>query len=51
MGKDPDIVPEETPPIILDGKSSICMAKNGKDNKHPRHISRRINLVRNGEKC
>ena len=26
------------------------MAKNGKDTKHNRHISRRIHLVRNGEK-
>ena len=27
------------------------MAKNGKDTKHTRHISRRIQSVRNGEKC
>ena len=27
------------------------MAKNGMDTKHTRHISRRINFVRNGEKC
>ena len=27
------------------------MAKNGNDNKHTRHISRRVNFVRNGEKC
>ena len=26
------------------------MAKNGKDIKHTRHISRRIHFVRNGEK-
>ena len=26
------------------------MAKNGKDTKHTRHISRRMNFVRNGEK-
>ena len=27
------------------------MAKNGKDTKHTRHISRRMNFLRNGEKC
>ena len=26
------------------------MAKNGKDNKHTRHIARRMHLVRNREK-
>ena len=29
----------------------MCMAKNGKDTKHTRHIARRIYFVRNGEKC
>ena len=27
------------------------MAKNGKDTNHTRHIARRMNFVRNGEKC
>ena len=27
------------------------MAKNDKDTKHTRHIARRMNFVRNGEKC
>ena len=27
------------------------MAKNGKDTKHTRQIARRMNFVRNGEKC
>ena len=27
------------------------MANNGKDNKHTRHISRRIHFVRTGENC
>ena len=27
------------------------MAKNGRDTKHTRHISRRMHFVRNGEKC
>ena len=29
----------------------MCMAKNGKDTKHTRHISRRMHFLRNGEKC
>ena len=51
LNKDPDIVPEEAPLIVLDIKSDMCMAKNGKDTKHTRHISKRIHFVRNGEKC
>ena len=50
LNKDPDIVPEEAPLIFLDGKSAMCMDKNGKDTKHTRHISRRMHFVRNGEK-
>ena len=48
LNKDPDIVPKEAPLVVLDRKSAICMAKNGKDTKHTRHIARRIYLVRNG---
>ena len=33
----------------MDRKSA--MDNNGKNTKHTRHILRRINLVRNGEKC
>ena len=29
----------------------MCMANDGKDTKHTRHIARIINFVRNGEKC
>ena len=29
----------------------MCMDNNGKDTKHTKHIARRINFVRNGEKC
>ena len=29
----------------------MCMAKNGGDTKHTRHIARIMNFVRNGEKC
>ena len=49
LNKDTYIVPEEAPIIILDSKSTICMAKNGKDTKHTRQIYRRIHLVRNVE--
>ena len=47
------IVPEKSPIIILSSKSVVCMANNGKDNKHKRNIARRVQLVRNGEniKC
>ena len=34
---------------MLDSKSAMCMAKNGKDIKHTRHIARKICFVRNGE--
>ena len=50
LNKDPDIVPEEDPLIVLDSKSDMCMDKNGKDTKHNIHISRRMHFVRNGEK-
>ena len=36
--------------IVLDSESAMCMAKNGKDTKHTRHIASRIHFVRNGEK-
>ena len=29
----------------------MCMSKNGKDVKHTRRNARRINFVRNGERC
>ena len=48
LNKDPDIVPEQAPLIVLDSKSNMCMAKNGKDNKHTRHIAR---ILSNGEHC
>ena len=50
LKKDPDIVPEEAPLIVLDSRSSMCMGKNGKYTKHTRHIARRMHFVRNGEK-
>ena len=47
LNKDPDIVPEEDPIIILDSKSAVFMDKNGKDAKHTRHIDRIVHLVIN----
>ena len=29
----------------------MCMAKNGRDTKHTRHIARRMHFVGNEEKC
>ena len=49
LNKDSDIVPEEAPLIILDGKSSMCVDANGKDTKHTRHIARRMHFLRKGE--
>ena len=51
LNKYPDIVPEESPLVFLDSKSSICMANNVKDTKYTRHIARRMHFVSNGEKC
>ena len=45
------MVPKEATLIVLDSKSAIFMAKNGKDTKHTRHIASRMHFVRNGEKC
>ena len=50
LNKDTDIFPEESPLIVLDSKSSMCMAKNDKDNEHARHIARIMHFVRNVEK-
>ena len=49
FNKDPDIVPDKAPKIVLYSKSDMCMANNGKYTKHTRHILRRMNSVRNGE--
>ena len=50
LNKDTDIVPEEAPLIVLDGKCAMFVANNGKDTKHTRNIARRMHFVRNGEK-
>ena len=47
LNKDPDIVPEEAPLIVLDRKSAMCVDNDGKDIKHTRHIARIMYLVRN----
>ena len=49
LNKNPNIVQEEYPLVILDSKSAVCMANNGKDTKYTSHISRRVNFVRNVE--
>ena len=51
LNKDPYIVPEEAPLIVLYSKSTMCMAKKIKDTKHTRRIARIMHFVRNGEKC
>ena len=48
LNKDRDMVPKEDILIVLDSKSAMCMAKNGKDTKYTSHIERIIHLVRNG---
>ena len=44
LNKYPEIFPEEAPLIVLDSKSAMCMAKNGKYTKHTRHIARRMHF-------
>ena len=51
LNEDPYMVSKEAPLIVLDSKSSMCMAKNGKDTKHTIHIARRMHFVRNREMC
>ena len=45
------MVPEQASLVILDIKSAVCMANNGEDTKHTRHISIRMHFVRNSEEC
>ena len=51
FNEDLDMFPKEAPLIVLDRKSVMCMAKNGRDTKHTRHIARRMHFLRTGEKC
>ena len=48
LNEDSDMVPKEAPLIVLDSKSARCMANNGRDTKHTRHIARRMHFLRNG---
>ena len=48
FNKDPDIVLEEAPLVILYSKSFVFMANTGKDTKHTRHIARIMHFVSNG---
>ena len=49
LKKDPYMVPEQAPLIILDRKSAICVFKDGIYTKHTIQISRRMHFVINGE--
>ena len=51
MKKDPYMVPQEAPIIVLDSESYVCMSNNGKYTKNNRNISRRVHFLRNGDKC
>ena len=51
LNKDPSIVPESAPIIVLDSKSAVCMDNNDKDTKYTSHIYRKVNVLRYGEKC
>ena len=51
FNKDPDIVSEESPPIIFYSKYHVCIAQNGKDIHNTRHISKIVHFARNVEKC
>ena len=51
LNEDPDMVPKEAPLIVFDTKCAMCMAKNGRDTKHTRQVSRGMHFQRNGEKC
>ena len=47
LNRDPYVVPEQPPLVILDIKSCVCMDKNSNDTKHTRQISRIMHFVRN----
>ena len=49
MNKYTYVFPKQSHIIILDRKSSLCMAPNGKDTKHTRYIDRIMYLFRNFE--
>ena len=51
MNKDPEVVTEQAPLIILYGKSDLCMSNNGKDTRHTRKFSNRMHFVKNSKEC
>ena len=51
LNKYPDIVPQEAPLVILDSKSAVWMAKNGKDTKHTSHNENKVHFVRIDKNC
>ena len=50
LNNDPDNVPEEGTLTILDIKSTVCIAKNGKDTNNTSHMTIRVRLMRNSKK-
>ena len=44
LNEDTDMVPKEAPLVVLGNKSNMCIANNGKDTKHTRHIARIIHF-------
>ena len=51
FNKDPDIVPEESPMIVLYSNHAMFMDNNCKDTKQARHITRGMHFERDREKC
>ena len=51
LNKDPDIILEEAPLIILDSNSAMCKADDDKDTKHTKINARIMHFVINGDKC
>ena len=49
LKNDQDMVLEQEPLVILDGKSYIWMVNNDNYTKHTINICKIMNLVRNGE--
>ena len=45
LNKDPNVLPEQAPLIILDRKLSVCVSNNSKYTKHTRKIDKIIHYV------
>ena len=46
LNKDPHVVSEQLPLIILGIKSVVCMSNDGKETKYTRHISGKNELCK-----